>query len=732
MSLYDFIRTIYAGFVLINITLAVSSIRKQQSKKEKAVSRALVMSALTNIMYLVTMLVYDRTLANIAYALIFALTTGMAYNLFEYAVYTTESEKYYPSWVRYMVNAVTILDFVLDFSNLLTGKLAIVYSFLWSSGVYWDYHRLPAYGFHSFVCYGLIFASIGLITYRLFHSVKINRSKFLMLDSIIIIGMAIHIYIYYMAQFQMVSLSYIIFFIIGLTVYWDTYRNGGQHEALLNQFIMNHLDTMVAMFDNTGRLEVYNFQAEKIFGLQDSDKMVLTVDDFLNDIDLDISLLKQNDEFRFEYDDDIYAVTHTRLEDEESFIGEMFLFRNINEEVATERRSAQLLEGRNDFVTNMTHEIRTPLNAVIGLSEQLLDKAGDDDKDNITIIRNSGRVILRYVDFMFDILAMSDGVFALNEKNFSVADQASYIEREVKTRFNADEHVFYDVRLDPRTPSIIYGDVEVINQILEIILENAFKFTKRGRVVFSTKYTSKSGRNGEMEFVIRDTGVGMTEETLENIYLAFSIGTNVSYKHEKGIGLGLTVAKQLINLMNGTIFVESNVGVGTTVTVTLPITVVDATPVVTNLKRAGLTQYNVICVSVRVLLVEDDPLNARTIIRLLETFKCRVYHAESGEEALIYLSKNAEVDLILMDYLMPGMDGIETAKRIKSSDIAVSKVPIVAVTADVSEGAREKFVAEGLNDCLFKPFERSELGDLLARWLPPDKVVIQEKTEGGM
>jgi signal transduction histidine kinase len=393
-----------------------------------------------------------------------------------------------------------------------------------------------------------------------------------------------------------------------------------------------------------------------------------------------------------------------------SFIAMMNSILNNIESLKDARTKAeQANKAKSSFLSNMSHEIRTPLNGVIGLS-QLLERQSLnlEQQETVNKLNHSAQLLQKLINDILDLAKIESGKLKLEETTFNL----STIINECLITFEQlaiDKGLTITSQINQSIPNLLKGDSLRISQILLNFISNALKFTKAGSITIKAELVNTSAHNIILQLSVIDTGIGMSEETQENIFANFTQADSSISRQYGGSGLGLSICKQLVELMQGQISVQSTLGYGSTLTCNLPLVVVkekeeDNRPI-GNINKDKIKHHH----GMKVLVVDDEEINLFLAQGLLETEGILVTIADRGKKAL-KLAEQEQFDIVLMDIHMPVLDGWETTRQFRASSLTqLSDVIIIGLTADVFKESQDRCLEAGMNLVIAKPFEFTDL-----------------------
>jgi signal transduction histidine kinase/HPt (histidine-containing phosphotransfer) domain-containing protein/FixJ family two-component response regulator len=388
-------------------------------------------------------------------------------------------------------------------------------------------------------------------------------------------------------------------------------------------------------------------------------------------------------------------------------------------------RAERAAKVKSDFLARTSHEIRTPMNAIIGLSELAQREYGQPKAlEYIMGIKNAGASLLAIINDILDFSKIESGNLPIHPASYETASLLNDALTVIRVRM-AETPLELIVNIPPDIPGSMIGDTGRIKQILLNLLSNAVKYTNKGFIKFSVSSEPVAEDMVRLAFIVEDSGIGIKNEDLPKLFAEFTRVDEKRTINVEGTGLGLAIARSLCRAMGGDIAVQSEYGKGSVFTSTLVQGVTDWKPM-GDMANITAIRAETQCVAftapeAEILVVDDLPSNLLVAEGLLVPYKMRVFTCLNGREA-VELIRERSFDLVLMDHMMPEMDGVEATQAIRAmNEERCRTMPVIALTANAVSGMREMFLENGFNDFLSKPIETAKLDAVLKKWIPESK-----------
>ena len=478
----------------------------------------------------------------------------------------------------------------------------------------------------------------------------------------------------------------------------------------------------IIVFNSKNKLSLISDSACNFLGITKNDTNVIIEDIF----DSDEEILNENNngkEYKCSLNNSICELSIQKIVDNYGdIVGHVVVIYDLTEknkmikELETAKIEAEnASKAKENFLANISHEIRTPLNVVLGMNEMLYNETDIKlIKDYSKNIEEAGKSLLNTINDVLDFSKIQSGKLDINKSDYNLKETILNTTELLRKKIEA-KGLQLTVDINNEIPDVLNGDKMRIEQILLNLMDNSLKYTNAGKIKVTANYESIDKNNVNIIISVKDTGCGITNEDKNNLFTSFKRLEEDKNRMFEGTGLGLAITKRLVDAMNGSILVESDVGVGSFFKVTIPHSVVESKeekilePLNTN------DELNI--PNINVLAVDDNSTNLLVFKGLLKKTNAKIDTCTKGSEAL-ELFKNNNYDIVFLDHMMPEMDGVEVLNRIK--DIEKDKntnIPIIVLTANAMEGSKEEYLRYGFNDYLSKPVNGASLKNMLKKFL---------------
>ena len=640
--------------------------------------------------------------------------------------------QYRPKWLFNLLGLISLLVMLsvwtCDYHSIFYKEMRYV-----SGGTHPHYEFSYGIGFWVFIILGALMP-FGLAVFALIRAIFENnyqrrKKHYIMVIALAVIPTAALLLRagQLMKDYDLVPPVLAIVLSSVVIVVWSRHNYDLSHAAA--DVVLYTTSNGVIFLDDEQKIVGFNPAAEKIFEDMNKKMVGKTITKIQS---FPEKIISEKGKQEFSIDDRYFeGYMEPVIDKDNTLLGYIILIFNITESKRLMMESMKMREraeaanrAKSEFMAAMSHEMRTPMNAIVGFAELIKEESlGRKVYQYACDIKDASGRLLEIFDDIWDMSSMEAGKLEIIPKDYNIRNLLRNVSEKAETAAK-EKGLLYSMTVDESLPVGYFGDQDRVKQVLDHVLDNAVKFTDIGRISLTVEGEKRSKEQVLLRFIITDTGIGIEEKNLQKIFYNFEQVDSSESRNADGTGIGLSVSKNIVELMGGTLGVESQIGKGSTFTICIPQDIRDEKTIGESIKEAPDQKEEPVMFSApdcHILIVDDNLINRKIAQGMLKDYGFQIDEAESGQEA-IDLVKEQKYDIIFMDHMMPEMDGMEATGIIrkecgKNGEEAV----VVALTANAMKGAREMFLSNGFQDFVVKPIDRMLLHNVLSKWIPDEK-----------
>ena len=737
------------GFSVVTLIMALGVIRKKSGGREKNYMFSCFCMAST-LWSLCFGFILIQTNAEIAYYLRCVGMIGVFAYLITAAILLADWSEIQGKHIKVLkyspIAGIVLYPFMMQRSTILFyhSEYGMTYTFtlnIWNQ-LYNIYCILTAAD--------MIYMSVNMIFNKRRKNIRVLGKRTLLCVAVLLLGMFFDTFLP-LYGLRAVPGSAITQFFGTILLYqgFNFYRFNCVTLSNMSEFVYYSVETPMLIYDEKKHLKIVNKSAVEFFSLPEKHQNIKPEQLFeLNEDVLHSGVVQLKVDTKCLVRDAYCRLVINRIPDKyDEVLGYIIIVDDLTDKMQSIKeleeakiRADMANRAKSTFLTQMSHEIRTPLNTVLGMDEMILRECESEKiRVHARYIQSAGRTLLGLINDILDLSKLESGKIQIVEDEYSLGVALHDILNFVSVR-RKGKGLALELDIQEDVPNRLYGDELRVKQVLTNVLNNAVKYTEKGTIFLRLQWREVRQGEAELTFQVEDTGIGIRKEDMERLFKPYErLDEKKNYRIE-GSCLGMAITKQLLELMNGEMFVESEYGKGSVFTLVLSQKIISRAPIGIIREEdelAPLEQQeeennkHLVAPSVRILVVDDTISNLVIIQGLLKRTEIKVDMAKSGYDALRMVAKK-QYQMIFLDHMMPEMDGIETLHEIrKMENNPNTTVPIIALTANAVLGAKEKYLASGFTDYLSKPVDAVILERMICRYLPEDMYnIVEEELRG--